>query len=406
MPFDVIVVGAGPAGSATAWHLARAGVATLLVDKSAFPRDKVCGDCLSPRAQHYLGRMGLADAVAGAAHAATRIRFRAPGGAEASTAIAGNATLPDRTLVLPRLVFDALLWRHAVTAGAAFRVGHVRALLPAGGVVLDGEPLPARVVVIATGAALSLIRHTPLAPAGQVHSVAARCYLEGLPAPGPDLRFFFDQLPLPGYAWLFPTGPASANLGYWYNGPEGVSAAALLPRLLKEHAEIAALTTGAGPAGRVAGYPIRTDFLTARKLADGLLAVGEAAGLVNPFTGEGIDYALESAELAAAQIVAALHAEPTAGALPATALAGYPRALDRHFRALFLLMLAAQRWAFNPFVLDRLFGRGAAGQDMVDRLIAVCFGAAPPRRMLAPLGLLRLLLARPQRPNAAPRRAS
>ncbi|MBK1620369.1 hypothetical protein CKO42_18375 [Lamprobacter modestohalophilus] len=392
---EVIIVGAGPAGSATAYHLASAGIRTLLIDKAAFPRDKVCGDCLSPRAQHYLGRLGLLERVAAEAHQATRIRFRAPGGAEAETLITGDGAMPNRTLVLARRRFDLLLQEHALAAGARFQVGHVRALATGGGVELEGETLPARLVVIATGAALSLIKRTALAPRRGVHSVAARCYLAQMSAPGPDLRFFFDHLPLPGYAWLFPTGPTSANLGYWYSGGSGVSAASLLPGLLKQHPELSRLTAGGVGVGPVAGYPIRSDFLRAPKRADGLLAVGEAAGLVNPFTGEGIDYALESAELAATSVIEALRRAPSDRPVSARSLAGYSRSLRQRFGALFVLMELAQRYAFTPWVFDRLFGRGADGQQLVDTLIQVCFGAAPPSRVLAPLELIRLISSRP-----------
>lgn len=409
--WQVIVVGAGPAGSATAYHLARAGVETLLIDKASFPRDKVCGDCLSPRAQQGLSRMGALEQVAAEAHQARVIRFRSPGGAEAETEIRGDGSLPNRTLVLPRRRLDQLLLEQALRAGARFRLGHVRQLLPDGGVLLNGDADRARVVVIATGAALGLLKRTPLATTGTVpgsllssgrrslpspvHSVAARCYLSGLTDPGPDLRFFFDHLPLPGYAWLFPTGPCRANLGYWYNGRAGVSAAQTLPRLLTQHPVLRELTGGSVEHCKVAGYPIRTDFLRAPLLATGMLAVGEAAGLVNPFTGEGIDYALESGELAAQSILTALGRSAGQGPLSARDLSAYPRALRARFRSLFLLMQAAQRYAFNPWVFDRLFGRGAEGQAFVDALIQVCFGAAAPSRVLAPLELLRLLTARP-----------
>ncbi|MEA3641407.1 MAG: geranylgeranyl reductase family protein [Lamprobacter sp.] len=392
---EVIVVGAGPAGSATAYHLASNGIRTLLIDKAAFPRDKVCGDCLSPRAQHYLERLGLLGAVAAEAHRATRIRFQAPGGAEAETSITGAGAMPNSTLVLARRRFDLLLQQQALAAGARFRVGHVRRLAPGGGVELEGERLSARLVVMATGAALSLIKRTPLAPGRAVHTVAARCYLTRMSSPGPDLRFFFDHLPLPGYAWLFPTGSHSANLGYWYSGRAGVSAAGLLPKLLKEHPLLSALTAGGEGASPVAGYPIRSDFLRAPIRAHGLLAVGEAAGLVNPFTGEGIDYALESAELAAASIIAALRQAPGERPLSARALAGYSRSLWQRFGPLFVLMAFGQRYAFNPWVFDRLFGRGEDGQPFVDTLIQVCFGAAPPARVLSPLELIRLVTSRP-----------
>ena len=123
-----VVVGAGPAGSATAYHLARAGVRTLLIDKSDFPRDKVCGDCLSPRAQQGLQRMGLLEAVTAEARRAARIRFQAPGGAALRTAISGAGSLPDCTLVLRRRRFDHLLQRQSLAAGAVFQVAQVRHL--------------------------------------------------------------------------------------------------------------------------------------------------------------------------------------------------------------------------------------------------------------------------------------
>ena len=400
MHYDVIIVGAGPAGSATARHLAEAGVSTLLLDKSNFPRDKVCGDCLSPRAQHYLARLGVLEPVAAEAHAARRIRFRAPGGAEASAAITAGGRLPERTLVLPRRRFDHLLQRHALAAGADFRVGHARALMPTGGVLLGDTALPARLVIIATGAALSLIKHTPLAPRSAVHTVAARTYLRGLQPHGPDLRILLDRLPLPGYAWLFPTGADSANLGCWYAGTEPLSAPALLRELLTEHPTLAALTAAARGSDRIAGYPIRCDFLTAPKVAAGVLAVGEAAGLVNPFTGEGIDYALESAELAAAAARAALSQAAAGETVPVAALADYPKALHQRFRGLFRVMTVVQRYGTSPWVLDRLFGRGRQGQPLLDRLVQVCFGAAPPTRLLAPAALGGLLLSRPRRTGA------
>jgi menaquinone-9 beta-reductase len=342
---DVIVVGAGPAGSTTAAHLARSGVATLLIDKSGFPRDKVCGDGLSPRAQHFLARLGVLERVEAEARSADHILFRSPSGFAASTAVTGAPGMPDRTLVMPRRRLDHMLQQQAIADGAVFQVAHVRQLLRRGGrvvgVELAHQPIEARLVVIATGASIGLLKEAGLAPRRRVHTVAARGYFQGLPDLGTGLRVFFDGLPLPGYAWLFPVGPHTANLGYWYSGRRPLSVPSELARLLDGHAALSQDLAGATLQGAIAGSPIRTDFLRAPVLADGLLCVGEAAGLVNPFTGEGIDYAIESGELAARAITAAL--ANGKGPVAASALAHYRRDLDRHFRSLFLLIEAVQR---------------------------------------------------------------
>lgn len=118
---DVIVVGAGPAGSATAYFLARAGVDVLLLNKAAFPRDKTCGDCLSPRAQHVLDQMQLLPTLVGQAHRAYQMHLYAPNEQRAVTNIRSGAELPDRTLVLPRYQLDHAIQQQAIAAGATFR---------------------------------------------------------------------------------------------------------------------------------------------------------------------------------------------------------------------------------------------------------------------------------------------
>ncbi|NDJ51600.1 MAG: geranylgeranyl reductase family protein [Chloroflexi bacterium] len=399
MQRDVIVIGAGPAGSATAFHLAQAGIDTLLVDKADFPRDKTCGDCLSPRAQHFLDKMSLLEGIAAESHQAKRMHFYAPNDVCSSTDIIGTDEMPNRTLVIPRYRFDHLLQEHAIHSGAEFRVAHVKTLLHDGdrvsGIRINSEAIHAKWVVIATGAATGLLDQAGLKPNGSIHTPAARQYFEGITDLQPELELFFNHISLPGYAWLFPTGPDSANVGIWYCGDEQRSSRTLLQHLVEQHPRLKHVLEPAESLGPLKSYPIRSDFLRAPKLSNGVLAVGEAAGLVNPFTGEGIDYALESAHLAAQAIVAAMGQGPlTMGSLQA-----YPQALNAHFRQLFLMMAFARRYAFNERMFNRIFGRGAAGQQVIDTLIQICFGAANPLIMANPLLLGNLMLARqPEQP--------
>jgi geranylgeranyl reductase family protein len=387
---DVIIVGAGPAGSATAYFLARAGVHVLLLDKASFPRDKTCGDGLSPRAQHMLAAMGLLDTVAQQAHSAEALHLYAPNAQRAVAAVHSEFDLPNRTLILPRQTFDHLLQQHAIAAGAHFRVARVRGLLREGGQVagvkLAHETLRAPLVVLATGATTGLPSEAGLLPRRPRLSVAARRYFQGVSEVGQHLDFYFDNVPLPGYGWLFPTGPDSANVGIWYGGRWPLSSRAAFVPFVQQHPRLRRLLAGAQAKQPLKSYPLRTDFLQSRRLQPGVLGVGEAVGLVNPFTGEGIDYALESGQMAAGVIAEALAQGPPTY----ERLLPYVRQLDAHFRRLFVVMSVAHTFYFNAPTFNRIFGRGERSQQLVDGLIRICFGGGDPLHTLRPRFVLDL----------------
>lgn len=392
---DVIVIGAGPAGSATASFLARAGMDVLLVDKRTFPRDKTCGDCLSPRAQAILHSMNLLEQVDHQAHHAPAIRLYAPDGGCAETAVTGLAGLPHRTLVIPRYRFDHILQQHAIDSGATFRVGQAQRLLLANGcvvgVTVDDQDVRSALVVLATGASTGLLKASGMLPQRPRFSVAARRYYRNLPSLDPHLELYLNQVALPGYAWLFPTGPHSANVGVWYSGRWPVSARVALNALTHQHPRLRHLLHEAQPVAAMKSYPIRVDFLTAQKRWPGMLGVGEAIGLVNPFTGEGIDYALESAQIAAQVIPTVL----ATGTPTLARLQEYEQQLHLHFRQLFQIMTLAHRVAGCIPLFNRICGHNRSNQFMVDTLIQTCFGMTDPSVLLRPRFLLQLLRSGP-----------
>src|SRR5262249_40553221 len=162
-----------------------------------------------------------------------------------------------------------------------------------------------------------------------------RAYFEGLPGLAADqIQFRFDGVPMPGYAWIFPTSETTANIGLGVFAARPGARAPVSPRAAFERWRQWPAGRQApgdpGPAGPIKGYPIRSDFLTSPAVAERVLVVGEAAGLVNPLTGDGIDFALESGQLAAEHLSEQLaHSD-----LSARGLAGYDRALRRRYSAL------------------------------------------------------------------------
>ncbi len=385
---DVIVVGAGPAGSATAYFLAKQGADVLLLDKSEFPRDKTCGDAISPRALHVINQMGLLDELTVAAHCVHSLHLYAPNGVHIETPVPAETGMPDYTLVVPRLQLDVRLQSCAIEAGAQFQgeekvidllrleeaVVGVRTRTRAG-----EQEYIASGVVIATGAAMRVMESADLLPSKPSLMLAARTYFEDVSDIRDQIEFYFNDVALPGYGWMFPTGPTSANVGVGYIGKLHSSPRVAFDKLIEEHPRLQEILSQARGVGPVKSFPLRVDFHKSQKTAAGLIAVGEAVGLVNPYTGEGIDYALESGQIAAKVVGALLQR-----GMPWTVqnLEPYVQTVNARFQKLFVLMTRARGLYYNPHVLNRIFGGGR--QALVKTLVEIAFSNANPALAFRP----------------------
>jgi geranylgeranyl reductase family protein len=315
---DVLVVGAGPGGSTAAYHLARAGLDVLLVERSSFPREKVCGDGLTPRAVNALVRMGVdVDEPGFERHEGLRIYSRK---VTLELPWPSLRDYPSYGLMRTRAEFDELLARRAEKAGAVLleRTEAVAPILEGGwvgGATLRnaGEPesepaeVRARFVVASDGAssrfaAQAGVRRDPRRPLG----IAARRYFRTARHPGPWLEVWMDlwdhDVLMPGYGWLFPLSDGTVNVGAGllntFRNFKDVSAQRVFDafvRMLPEHFGVGETSA----RGRTLSGPLPMGFSRTPAAVPGMLVVGDAAGLVNPFNGEGIAYAMESAELAA-----------------------------------------------------------------------------------------------------------
>jgi len=383
---DAAVVGAGPGGTGAAFTLAKAGLDVALLDKAQFPRPKPCGDGLTSHATGLLANMGLASYLSEQGHPFVGVRFYAHEGALliSEMAFAGEAAAYAGR-VAPRLALDHELLRNACAAGARFfpAVTDLARTAGTGGRVLltgrqEGKEIAflAQAVVVATGASRTLLEAWGVSAASRPTGLAQRLYLTGVPDLSGMLEIYIDRDVFPGYAWLFPTGPGTANLGAGIelNGQDTAVAGRKLRQAIGRLLQSPRLA-GAQIIGKAQGYPLFTDFPN-RVLSEArLLVVGEAGGLVDPITGEGIALALESGLLAARVLEAAC----AAGDFSASFLRQYDEELIAHFGPYFAAARELVLRVSDPLVRDALLERAQSDRRIRDALWAAILDAQPQR---------------------------
>jgi menaquinone-9 beta-reductase len=337
---DVVVVGGGPAGSAAAITLARAGRDVVLVDKARFPRDKCCGDGLTTGALRTLEHLGLALAAVPSWRAVDAAWVRSPSGR--IVAFPFPAGRGQYGAVAPRMELDAALLDVARAAGVKVYDGHslTSAGQQADGVVVDVDglgPVRARYAIGADGMWSPLRKHLGLAEPGYLGEWHAfRQYASSVTGTARDrLWVWFEPDLLPGYAWSFPLPGGRANVGFGIVRGERVERiqdmAGIWRDLLDRPHIRQVLGQGAEPEAPHRAWPIpaRIDeaVLTGRRT----LFVGDAAAASDRLTGEGIAQALLSGILAAGAIAGTdgTGADGTGGEAPGVVTARYRRAVRR-----------------------------------------------------------------------------
>jgi menaquinone-9 beta-reductase len=381
---DVAVVGAGPGGSAAAYYLAKRGIGVLLLDRAEFPRDKTCGDGLTPRAVGVLEDMGLLSDLSRAGQEINGVEIHAPDGFAIGTALPRRPGGAAPMLVVPRLVLDDMVRERAVRAGAGFRSGVLVTGIERArsGVVVRGQKgvraleIRARMAVVATGAAVSVLVRLGLLRRTPRMMLAARAYFEGVGGLSDRIQIRFDHVPLPGYGWVFPLSPSGANIGAGFFPPvrspkrPPSNPQAVFDRFLGG-GTLRSLLDGGRRIGPIKGYPLRVDFPGAPVSGEGVLLVGEAAGLVNPLTGEGIDYALESAQIAADYAGRALLSGGDRGDGQHTE---YERLLRARFERLFAFCRRLRDATAHPLLLNRMARIASRREDLKMLLVDIVLG--------------------------------
>jgi geranylgeranyl reductase family protein len=368
---DVIVVGAGPAGASTAYHLAAIGLDVAVLEKSEFPRDKICGDGLTPAAVHELVLMGM-DTTGWTRNRGLTVHG---GGHTIQMEWPDGASLPGYGMTRARMRLDHDLIRHAVAAGARLYEG-----CAVTGALTDGDgrvvgvrartgrgdrarevAARAKIVVEAGGVSARLATSLGLEknerrPMG----VAARTYFR---SPRSDEEWMVSHLELwsgepgrsdllPGYGWIFPMGDGTVNVGLGSVSSTARATALAYRKVFAQWTSHLPEEWGFTPANQVG--PLRSaalpmSFNRKPHYIEGLVVVGDAGGMVSPFNGEGIAPALKAGRLAAAAIAQGLARTSRAGV--DRALSAYPEQLRLEYGGYYSLGRIFVRLIENPQIM-------------------------------------------------------
>ena len=379
---DVLVIGGGPAGASAAYWLAKYGHEVTIVERKSFPREKTCGDGLTPRAVHQLNEMGLGDQLA-QFHKYNGLRATGMG-RQLELQWPSHPVYPQYGYVVRRRELDTMVAHNAVAAGATLLEGH-EALQPIvdrgfvrGAVVQppEGEPMEirARYVVVADGANSRFGRSLGTFRTREwPYGTAIRTYWESPRHAEPWIESALDVKdrngnPMPGYGWIFPVGDGTVNIGVGllstFREFKSVNTTHLLDAYAHQVADRWEIqpdqpeckaTSGRIPMGGSVGP----------KAGPSYLVIGDAAGSVNPFNGEGIDYAYETAHMAAQVLHEALDTgDPTT-------LQRYPSMLDDEYGEYFKVARLFARVIGRPALMRELTRAGMHSRTLMEWVLRI-----------------------------------
>jgi len=405
---DVLIVGGGPAGSALAFYLAKQSIKVIVLEAEKFPRDKICGDAVSAVALAELHKMGVTNLDEFAKSNVINDVALFIEQEKITVDLARAEDLPFQGRVIPRLQLDNWIYEAAIKAGASF-LEHTRltnysidnscvlAQIKEG---RQTKNIKAKIIIGADGSNSTVARIlNGNKPSEAYQLLGLRAYYEGVNGPSDRCDIFFTKDNFPGLFWFFPTGPNTANVGSAMIGstlPQNQNhVKTLLNNQIKNNKNFAERIGDGKMNQKIYGWPLTFQDPKSKVFGTRVLLIGDAAGLINPLSGDGIQYALLSARWASECVIECV----TKNDFSIDALNVYKKKLDKEMAydmALSQLLIQVTRnRTFTPLwmeVLKILFERAKDDKEYAAVIGGIFDGTLPSYKALNPKFILKSLL--------------
>tara|TARA_A100001037_G_scaffold306322_1_gene350689 strand:+ start:1385 stop:2599 length:1215 start_codon:yes stop_codon:yes gene_type:complete len=403
--YDVIIVGAGPAGSTAALYAHRAGLKCLLVDKSTFPRDKICGDALSGKSVRIFRELDLLEEIENLDGAViNRITFGAPSHKNFNVYLNGSKKNDYITkgFVIKREIFDHFLFQQAEKVTDTIQGFSVTDLLQDNGRVVgiegrkkkgDKQKIEASIVMGCDGYNSIVARKLGLYEMDMDNtSVAIRCYYEGVKGLKDQIELHYVKEVNPGYFWLFPAGNGIANIGLGLSKNDIKKDSRTLTQILDEITNSEYFKDrfeGAKQLEKPIGWNLPLGRIHRENHGNGFMLLGDAAGLIDPFTGEGIGNAMVSAKYAM-QIAAK---SKTSGNYSKNAFSEYDQLLWYEIGKELRTSTKLQNLARSRFLLNFVINRAARNEEVQEIISGMLSHEIPKDELSNPLFYFKILFS-------------
>ena len=403
--YDVIIVGAGPAGSTAALYAHRLGLNCILLDKAVFPRDKICGDALSGKSVRLMRELNLLEGVEKLEGSEiNRITFGSPSHSQFDVHLKGNKNNDYITkgYVVPRKIFDNFLFKKAdelTETRQGFTVNDIiyqnDNISGVKGINIEGkeEILNAPIIMGCDGANSIIARKLGLYEMDMENTaVAIRCYYEGVEGLSNQIELHYVSEVKPGYFWLFPAGDGKANIGIGLSKNDAKKEDRTLRQIMDEIVQSDYFRSRFGnarPLEKPVGWNLPLGRIQRKNHGNGFMLLGDAAGLVDPFTGEGIGNAM----------VAAKHAMQVASKAKnhkdysERSFSEYDQLLWDDIGGELRTSTKLQSLARSSFLLNFVINRAARNEEVQSIISGMLSHEIPKDELSSPMFYLKILLS-------------